>query len=82
MVELEQADTCCGFGGTFAVKYADISGAMLQDKVEKIRATGADYVIGCDLSCLMNITGGLEKEGSSIRALHIARLLDMAMGPV
>ena len=58
LVEMEQAEVCCGFGGTFAVKYADISGAMLADKVCNIAGTGADTVVSCDSTCLMQIGGG------------------------
>ena len=76
LVEMDQAEVCCGFGGTFAVKYADISGAMLRDKVERIEASGADIVTACDASCLMHISGGLEKAGKSVRAMHLAQLAD------
>ena len=76
LIEMDQAEVCCGFGGTFAVKYADISGAMLRDKVERIEASGADIVTACDASCLMHISGGLEKAGKGARALHLAQVLD------
>jgi L-lactate dehydrogenase complex protein LldE len=78
LVEMEQAEVCCGFGGTFAVKYADISGAMLADKVSSVADTGADAVVSCDSTCLMQIGGGLEKQDRSARPLHIAQLLDEA----
>ena len=78
LVEMEQAEVCCGFGGTFAVKYADISGAMLADKVRSIEATGADAVVSCDSTCLMQIGGGLEKQSMAARPLHVAQLLDEA----
>ena len=78
LVEMEQAEVCCGFGGTFAVKYADISGAMLADKVRNIAGTGADAVVSCDSTCLMQISGGLEKQGMAARPLHVAQLLDEA----
>ena len=78
LVEMEQAEVCCGFGGTFAVKYADISGAMLADKVRSVEATGADAVVSCDSTCLMQIGGGLEKQAMSATPLHIAQLLDEA----
>ena len=80
LVEMEQSEVCCGFGGTFAVKYADISGAMLGDKVKYIKATGADAVVACDSSCLMHIGGGLDKQGVNVRPLHLAQVLDQAMG--
>ena len=77
LVEMEQADVCCGFGGTFAVKYPDISGAMLEDKIRYIRDTGADRVVACDSSCLMQIGGGLEKQSAKARPVHLSRLLDV-----
>jgi L-lactate dehydrogenase complex protein LldE len=80
-VEMEQAEVCCGFGGTFSVKYPDISGAMLADKVDNVLASGADTLVACDSSCLMQIAGGLEKRGASVRAAHIAQVIDEAMQP-
>ncbi len=82
LIEMAQAEVCCGFGGTFAVKYPDISGAMLQDKIDNIRRTGADAVVACDSSCLMHIAGGLEKQGLAVRPMHLAQLLDEAMLPL
>ena len=79
LVEMPQAEVCCGFGGTFAVKYADISAAMLQDKIDNITSTGADSVVACDASCLMHIGGGLLKQKLPVRATHIAELLDEAI---
>ena len=79
LVEMPQAEVCCGFGGTFAVKYADISAAMLQDKIDSITSTGADSVIACDASCLMHIGGGMSKQGLPVRATHVAELLDEAL---
>ena len=81
LAEMEQAEVCCGFGGTFAVKYADISGAMLQDKIDHIKKSGAGAVIACDSTCLMQIGGGLEKQNVDVRPLHLAQLLDEAMPP-
>ena len=78
LVEMEQAEVCCGFGGTFAVKYADISGAMLADKLRNVADTGADAVVSCDSTCLMQIGGGLEKRGMAAKPLHVAQLLDEA----
>jgi len=80
LVEMDQAEVCCGFGGTFSVKYPDISGAMLQDKLDRIGSTGASSVVACDCSCLMQIGGGLEKSGSGVQSVHIAKLLDDAIG--
>jgi L-lactate dehydrogenase complex protein LldE len=74
-VEMPDSDRCCGFGGSFSVKYADISAAMAQDKVKTILATGADAVVGCDVSCLMNIQGALSRIQAPVRTLHIAQLL-------
>ena len=76
LVEMEKADVCCGFGGTFSVKYPDISGAMLKDKVRSIEMSGANAVVACDSSCLMQIAGGLESQGVGVRPIHLAQLLD------
>jgi len=75
LVEMDESDRCCGFGGTFSVKYPDISTAMADDKVKQILATKAEAVVGCDVSCLMNIAGRLSRIDSPVRALHIAELL-------
>jgi L-lactate dehydrogenase complex protein LldE len=72
---LAEAETCCGFGGLFAVKMGDISGAMLARKLDDIEASGADVVTGTDVSCLMHIAGGLRRRGSRIQAKHLAELL-------
>ena len=74
-VEMTDADRCCGFGGTFAVKYPDISVGMLEDKVAAIRETGAEAVVGCDMSCLMHIQGMLSRRRIPVRTMHIAELL-------
>ena len=74
-IEMYDADRCCGFGGSFAVKYADISSAMVTDKVNNIIASGADTVVGCDMGCLMNIQGMLNRMGSDIKIMHIAQIL-------
>ncbi len=78
---LEQAnpETCCGFGGVFSVKMGAISGAMLNNRLDAFEATGADTVVGCDISCLMHIEGGLRKRGSAMRTMHIAQLLAEGM---
>jgi L-lactate dehydrogenase complex protein LldE len=78
LVDLPDADVCCGFGGTFAVKNADVSSAMLADKIAAIEESGADAVCACDSSCLMHIGGGLEKRGSRVRAVHLAEILASA----
>ncbi|MDA1189824.1 MAG: (Fe-S)-binding protein [Chloroflexi bacterium] len=79
LTEMPQSEVCCGFGGTFAVKYSDISGAMLSDKVNNIKASAAESVVACDSSCLMHIGGGLEKQGVNVQPLHLAQILDQAM---
>jgi L-lactate dehydrogenase complex protein LldE len=73
--ELRESDACCGFGGTFCVKYPDISGEMVKKKVADITATGATTVLSGDLGCLLNIAGRLKREKSHIRARHIAEVL-------
>ena len=75
LVEMNESERCCGFGGSFAVKYPDISTAMVTDKVDQIIATGADAVVGIDISCLMNIQGLLSRRKSSVKSVHIAELL-------
>ncbi|HZS47303.1 MAG TPA: (Fe-S)-binding protein [Blastocatellia bacterium] len=75
LVEAENCDTCCGFGGTFSVKYPEISGAMLNDKIKGIEQTGAEIVVADDCSCLMQIAGGLSRQGIKIRTMHLAELL-------
>lgn len=74
-VELPSADSCCGFGGTFAVKYPEISVAILDNKIEAIERTGARAVISGDASCLMQIGGRLTRKGSTVCAMHLAELL-------
>ena len=74
-VEMVDSDYCCGFGGSFSVKYPDISEAMLADKVRNILASGADLVVGCDMGCLMNIQGMLSRKNLPVQTMHIARLL-------
>ncbi len=74
-VELNGADECCGFGGTFSVKYPEISAAILDKKIENIEDSGADAVVACDASCLMQISGRLSRKGSPIKAKHIAEIL-------
>ncbi|MFE9773506.1 (Fe-S)-binding protein [Streptomyces sp. NPDC005931] len=75
LVELPEADACCGFGGTFALKNADTSGAMLQDKVRNVLSTGADVCTAGDSSCLMHIGGGLSRIKAGTRTLHLAQIL-------
>jgi L-lactate dehydrogenase complex protein LldE len=75
LVELPAADECCGFGGTFAIKNADTSMAMLTDKVRHVLDTGADVCTSGDNSCLMNIGGALHRERAGVRAVHLAEIL-------
>ena len=75
LVELPGADQCCGFGGTFALKNADTSAAMLADKLAAVATTGAEVVTAGDSSCLMHIGGGLSREGSGRRTVHLAEIL-------
>ncbi len=73
--EMEDADRCCGFGGVFAVKMPEVSGAMLERKIEEIKAAGVDYVVTGDCSCMMQINGGLSRQNQTQRVMHIADLL-------
>jgi L-lactate dehydrogenase complex protein LldE len=73
--ELPETEACCGFGGLFAVKMSGISGAILQRKLDNIEATGADTVVGGDVSCLMHIAGGLRRRGSRVQVKHLAEVL-------
>lgn len=73
--EWDHSEICCGFGGLFAVKMADVSGAMLHKKLAQIAASGADCVVTGDISCLMHMNGGLEKQGKRPLVCHIADVL-------
>lgn len=75
LVELQRSDECCGFGGTFAVKNASTSAAIVLDKVEAVNESGCDVVTCVDNSCLMQIGGALSRARSRVRAVHIAELL-------
>ena len=75
MRELPDAEVCCGFGGTFCVKYPEISTRMVSDKAADIIATGADTVLAGDMGCLLNIAGRLKREGSKMRVRHVAEVL-------
>lgn len=75
LLELPDAETCCGFGGTFSVKYPDISIAMGQQKVEQAMGLGAEYLISTDLSCLMHMQGYVQKNNLPIKTLHLADVL-------
>lgn len=75
LVELADVETCCGFGGTFAVKFEPISIAMADQKVQNALATGAEYLISTDLSCLMHLQGYINEKGYPLKTLHIADVL-------
>ncbi len=75
LAELNEPDVCCGFGGTFCVKYPDISERIIEKKIADIRSTGADYVLAGDLGCLLTIGGKLHRDGSTIVACHVAEVL-------
>ena len=79
-VPLEKTDQCCGFGGTFAVKYPEISGAIVEDKVQCIAATKAEVAVCNDAGCTMNISGMCHRHHVDTRVKHIAELMAEAMG--
>ncbi len=74
--ELEGAEVCCGFGGTFSVKFPHISEGMVGDKIANVQSSGAETLVSCDMSCLMNIGGALNRQGSSVKVRHLAQILD------
>jgi len=75
LTEMRDADVCCGFGGTFCVKYPDISNVIVGKKAANAAATGADLLIAADLGCLMNIAGKLQRDGHAIEVRHVAEVL-------
>ena len=81
LIELDQAEVCCGFGGAFSIKYPEISSAMLQDKIDRIQQTGAGTVVSNDISCLIQMGGGIKKQRLEQRSIHIAQLCDEIMSP-
>jgi L-lactate dehydrogenase complex protein LldE len=74
--DAEMSEQCCGFGGTFAVKYPEISSAMLEKKIASLKRAGADTLVSCDAGCLMHIAGRLRRQGMDVRVLHLAELLN------
>ena len=76
LIELENAEACCGFGGTFSVKYPEISLAILDQKIEAIERAGVNAVVSGDASCLMQIGGRLSRKGSQVKVMHLAELLN------
>ncbi len=75
LVELPNAEVCCGFGGAFSVKMPGLSEAMLDDKIKSAESTGADILTATDCGCLMHLGGGLTRRGSTLQALHVAEIL-------
>ena len=75
LIELPEADVCCGFGGTFCVKYPDISNAIVEQKTAMIAATGAGTLLAGDLGCLMNMAGKLKRQGLRTESRHVAEVL-------
>lgn len=73
---VHEQEECCGFGGLFSIKNAEISSGMLERKLRNLDASGADRVVSCDLGCLLHIGGGLHRRGSAMRTQHLAQLLD------
>lgn len=81
LIEMEDVETCCGFGGTFAVKFEPISLAMADQKINHALATGADYIISTDHSCLMHLDGYIRHKNLPLQALHLADVLASRPGP-
>jgi L-lactate dehydrogenase complex protein LldE len=73
--EMDAAQECCGFGGTFSVKFPEVSGAMVRTKIDSIRKTGAGTVVSIDSSCLMQLQGAIQRAGLPIRTMHLAEVL-------
>jgi L-lactate dehydrogenase complex protein LldE len=79
--EMHDSDVCCGFGGTFCVKYPDISNTIVTKKAEHIAATGAGTLLAGDLGCLMNMVGKLQRLGKPVQARHVAEVLAGIVAP-
>ncbi|PCH47747.1 MAG: Fe-S oxidoreductase [Hyphomicrobiales bacterium] len=75
LIEMKDPDVCCGFGGTFCVKYSDVSNAIVEKKTAAIEDTGADLLLAGDLGCLLNMTGKMKRQGHATRARHVAEVL-------
>jgi L-lactate dehydrogenase complex protein LldE len=69
------AEECCGFGGTFSIKFPEVSGAMARTKIDSIQQTGASTIVSIDSSCLMQLQGAIDRAGLPIRTLHLAEVL-------
>src|SRR5690606_10006584 len=78
LIDLPGEEECCGFGGTFAVKMPGLSTAMADEKLRRVEGTGAHYLLGSDMACLMHLGGRLEKLGMQVEVLHVAQLLERA----
>lgn len=77
LIEMQDVETCCGFGGSFAVKFEPISIGMADQKINHALATGADYIISTDMSCLMHLDGYIKNKGIALKTMHIADVLAM-----
>jgi L-lactate dehydrogenase complex protein LldE len=75
LAEMATAEECCGFGGTFSVKFPEVSGAMARTKIESIQQTGASTIVSIDSSCLMQLKGAIDRAGLPIRTMHLAEVL-------
>ena len=80
LIYMDQSEVCCGFGGTFSTKYPEISTAMAEEKIANVKQSGAAVVTAADMSCLMHMGGLMIKKNLDIKSLHIAQLMDLAMG--
>lgn len=78
IVDFEDQEECCGFGGLFSIKNSEISTGMMQNKIRHLEAAGAEMVVSCDMGCLLHLEGGLRRHGSNIAVCHIAQVLDKA----
>jgi L-lactate dehydrogenase complex protein LldE len=76
LIPMDLEEQCCGFGGTFAVKYPEISDAMLHKKIASLKRAGVDALVSCDAGCLMHIAGRLHRQGETVRVMHLAELLN------
>lgn len=79
-VELPRWDQCCGFGGTFSVKFPHISQAIVAEKIRCLKESGADTLVTCDAGCMMHISGALKRQGLPIKVMHLAEILDIVPG--
>jgi L-lactate dehydrogenase complex protein LldE len=76
LIELPVKEDCCGFGGTFSVKNSEISQEMVKEKSKHVSETNADYLVGADMGCLMNISGRMRREGKNVKVIHITEILN------